>query len=344
MLQNVIAISGVVVQVLTMNPGRNFSFCACFGLGNGSGGGPVIYNEQDILNNLGDGDVISSIDGGTWTSVTCRVEQDTSRAVVVKKLQIKSGSTVDVSLNDRWQSEVNLLDSISHDNIISLAGHILRENFVLLVYDHKENGSLHQWLHADLPQLAAQGVLDWSKRRAIADGAAEGLCFLHYGRDHPIVHHNVNSTNILLDASLKPKIAGLDLARVRADQPVQIWELAASNMFGYTAPEYLTIIGATTKVDVYSIGVVLLELVTGRVANEATTDGHLAAWAGRHCNRLMGNTEDFSVVVDMAIPHRARYLKEMAAMFKLGVDCTVREPQERPSMHGVLYRLRNRGC
>ncbi|KQJ95354.1 receptor protein-tyrosine kinase CEPR1 isoform X2 [Brachypodium distachyon] len=330
-----------------MNPGRHFSLRACFGLGNGSGGGPVIYNEQDILDNLGDAEVISSINiGGIWTSVLYRVElQDTSRVVVVKKLQNERGSTVDASLNDRCQSEVNLLESIGHDNIISLAGCIPGDDSILLVYDHKENGSLNQWLHPDPPQLAAQGVLGWPTRRAIAIGAAQGLCCLHHGRNHPIVHHNINSTNILLDTGLKPKITGFDLARINLagpDQPVPIWELTAANMVGYTAPEYLTV-GATAKVDVYSFGVVLLGLVTGRVAYEPIEDGHLAAWAGTHCNRLMENTGDFSGVVDMAIPHRARYLKEMAAMFKLGVDCTVREPQERPSMHEVLYRLRNRG-
>ncbi|PNT66754.1 hypothetical protein BRADI_3g16710v3 [Brachypodium distachyon] len=292
MLQ-VIGISGVEVQVLKMNPGRHFSFRACFGLGNGSGGGPVIYNEQDIRNNLGDGDVISSIDGGTWTSELYRVQlQDTSRAV--KKLQNASGA-VDASLNDRWQSEVNLLDSISHDNIISLAGSIPRDDYILLVLDHKENGSLYQWLHPDPTQLAAQGVLGWQTRRVIAIGGAKGLCSLHHGRarNNPIVHHNINSGSILLDASLKPKIAGLDLARVSLagpDQPVPVCEPTVLNMFGLTAPEYETVVYA--KIDVYSFGVVLLELITGRVAYdyeyEDTVDGHphLATWAGRHCDRL----------------------------------------------------------
>lgn len=148
----------------------------------------------------------------------------------------------------------------------------------------------------------------------------------------------------MLDTDLKAKVACFDLAQVSLaghDQPVPIHEPTALNMFGYTAPKYATMV--TAKVDVYSFGVVLPELVTGRVANKAIVDGHLAAWAGRHCNGLMENAGDFSGIVDMAIPDRARYLKEMAAVFKLGVDCTVKEPQERPSMHEVLYRLRNRG-
>lgn len=107
--------------------------------------------------------------------------------------------------------------------------------------------------------------------------------------------------------------------------------------------EYTTAV--TSKVDVYSLGVVLLELVTGQVGNKAVADGHSATWAGNHCNRLMENAGDFSHVIDMAIsaPDRARYSKEMAATFRLGVACTDKDPRERPPMHEVLSCLRNRG-
>ncbi|XP_010234398.1 cysteine-rich receptor-like protein kinase 2 [Brachypodium distachyon] len=108
-------------------------------------------------------------------------------------------------------------------------------------------------------------------------------------------------------------------------------------MVGHTAPEYTTAL--TSKVDVYSLGVVLLELVTGRVANKAVASGHLAT----SCKRLMENTGDFSDVFDVAIPDQARYLKEMVAMFRLGVLCTHEDPQKRPTMCKVLCCLRNRG-
>lgn len=282
-------------------------------------------------------------------------------------MQNKSGP-VDASLDSRRQSEVNLLGRIGHDNIISLADWIRRDDFILIVYDRKENGSLHQWLHHD----PAERVLDWPTRRAIAVAIAGGLCCLHHGRKSPIVHHNINSTNILLDSGLKPKIAGFDFAQVNLagpDQPVPMWELTTGNMFGYTAPgrlvylhtklniviftyihgpinliaaEYATLV-TIAKVDVYSLGVLLLELVTSRVANAAVADGHLATWAGKHCNHLMENTGGFRDVIDMAIPDRVRHLKEMAAMFRLGVDCTTAKPHERPAMNKVHCRLRNHG-
>jgi hypothetical protein len=99
----------------------------------------------------------------------------------------------------------------------------------------------------------------------------------------------------------------------------------------------------TTKVDVYSFGVVLLELITGRVANQAGEDGHLATWARRHGDSLMESASGFSDIVDKSIPDPLRFLKEMTAMFQLGVDCTVKDPLERPVMSKVVSRFRSRG-
>ena len=96
------------------------------------------------------------------------------------------------------------------------------------------------------------------------------------------------------------------------------------------------------KVDTDSFGVVLLELVTGRVANGV--DGQLAIWAHDNCSELMAKKlEWFKIAVDKGIPDQARYMEEMATVFRLGVDCTVDDPQQRPSMQMALKRLRH-GC
>ena len=88
----------------------------------------------------------------------------------------------------------------------------------------------------------------------------------------------------------------------------------------------------------------MLELVTGRVANEARADGHLATWARKHFTKLMANQQEmFQSAVDRDIPDQARYMKEMATVFMLGVACTVGDPKQRPSMQMALQRLR-RGC
>ncbi|PNT66766.1 hypothetical protein BRADI_3g16758v3 [Brachypodium distachyon] len=334
-----IAISNVEVQVLKMNPGWKVSIRRCFGYSERSNRHPLIYNEQDVLNNLGDANAMSIINGGTWTSVLYRVQlPNQSRAVVVKKLQNEGGNAEYAGLTNQCQSEVNLLGSIHHNNIISLEDCFRESNFIVLVYNHKENGSLYQWLHnpADPPSWVHRGGF-WTGRR----GGASPLVPLK------------GSTTCTMDAttpsctttSTLPAYCLTLTSRPRSHASIS-HRSALPDMTSRcqsTSPLLSTCLATQLQVDVYSFGVVLPELVTGRVANKAIVDGHLAAWAGRHCNGLMENAGDFSGIVDMAIPDRARYLKEMAAVFKLGVDCTVKEPQERPSMHEVLYRLRNRG-
>ena len=104
----------------------------------------------------------------------------------------------------------------------------------------------------------------------------------------------------------------------------------------------------TEKVDVYSFGVVLLELITGRVATGPGVDGQLPIWAPRNRKELMANhLEMFKNTVDKGIPDKAKYLPEMASVFRLGVDCIVRDTQQRPSMltaHKRLCRSRRRFC
>ncbi|KAI4974207.1 hypothetical protein ZWY2020_047487 [Hordeum vulgare] len=117
------------------------------------------------------------------------------------------------------------------------------------------------------------------------------------------------------------------------DQPLPIAGLPLGN-FGYAAPEYgVAASELAEKVDTYSFGVLMLELVTGRMANEAGADGHLATWARNNFTKLMVNQQEmFQSAVDRDIPDQARYMEEMATVFMLGVDCTVGTPKQRPSM------------
>jgi len=260
-----------------------------------------------------------------------------------------------------------LLRGLCHKNVMNLvpaaasSSSNAADELVGFAYDHTENGSLDKWLHPT-PDGEWRHPLSWPTRRAVAIGVAGGLCYLHR---RGIIHHNINSSNVMLDRAFNPKIAGFGLAQKiniagpdDQDQQPTSQQLPTGN-FGYTAPDYVTMIGELTeKVDVYSFGVVLLELVTGRVANEsAVTRGvivkhqprrlrqwrlahHLPTWA----RDVMDNRGGFnSSVVDQRIPDKARYMREMAATFKLGVDCTIANAQRRPSMARVLKRLRYHG-
>ncbi|CAM0948603.1 unnamed protein product [Alopecurus aequalis] len=303
----------------------------------------IDFNDEGILNNITETNLKN-----IWASR--RMVEDGDRlylvhfqrtagiglpiTVVVKKFQNLDG-IVDADVESRWKLEMIMLAFVHHENIIKVLHAIQREDTFMLVYEYPLNGSLDYWLHRreehDMP-------LSWRQRRAIAIGVAQGLCHMHYGCNKTVVHHNINCNNILLDQELDAKISSFEVGQMDMaglNQPLPI----VAQHVGYTAPEYFRVAELMEKVDSYSFGVVLLELVTGRVANG--DDGLLAVWARNNCNELMANKhEGFKEVVDMGIPHRARYMKEMLSVFKLGVACTVVDPQERPSMLTVLGKLR----
>lgn len=256
--------------------------------------------------------------------------------VVVKKFQNMDG-IVDSNVRSRWKVERIMLAFLQHENIIKILHVIQREEDLMLVYEYAVNGSLHYWLHR---REGNDRALSWPERMGVAIGVAQGLCHMHHGCNTPVVHHNITCNNILLDQDLNPKISSFGVGQLNAElnQPLPIVDLQVGD-FGYSAPDYALLGTLTEKVDTYSFGVVLLELVTGRVAYG--DDGVLAVWARNNCNHLMANKRElFKEVVDMGIPHQAWYMKEISTVFKLGVACTLVEAKQRPSMRTVLKKLR----
>nr|CAB3459566.1 unnamed protein product [Digitaria exilis] len=197
------------------------------------------------------------------------------------------------SLDELWtrSSSASILCNIRHNNIVRLLCCLSSAESKLLVYDYMDNGSLDAWLHGDVhcaghSMARARPVLrvplDWPTRLIVAVGAAQGLCYMHHDCSPPIVHRDVKTSNILLDSEFRAKVADFGLARmlVQAGEPNTMSAVAGS--FGYMAPEYAYTRRVNEKVDVYSFGVVLLELTTGRKANDGGELGCLAEWARHH--------------------------------------------------------------
>ncbi|CAN6330744.1 unnamed protein product [Urochloa humidicola] len=157
---------------------------------------------------------------------------------------------------------------------------------------------------------------------------------MHHDCSPPIIHRDIKTSNILLDSEFRAKVADFGLARIlmRAGEPNTMSAVAGS--FGYLAPEYAYTRKVNEKVDVYSFGVVLLELTTGKKANDGGELGCLAEWA-RHHYQSGASILD---VIDKSIRY-AEYPSEIETVFRLGVQCTGTLPLTRPTMEDVLRIL-----
>ncbi|PUZ60301.1 hypothetical protein GQ55_4G112700 [Panicum hallii var. hallii] len=295
------------------------------------------FAESDVLRGIREENVIGSGGSGKVYRIHLGTggrdeESGGGRMVAVKR--IWNSRKVDEKLDKEFESEVKVLGSIRHNNIVKLLCCISSQEAKLLVYEYMENGSLDRWLH-HRGREGAPAPLDWPTRLAIAVDAARGLSYMHHGCGQPIVHRDVKSSNILLGPDFQAKIADFGLARMlaKAGEPESV--SAIGGTFGYMPPEYGYMSRVSEKVDVYSFGVVLLELATGKVANDSGAELCLAEWAWRRYQE----GPPFNDVADVEVRDDTACLQDVLSVFTLGVICTGEEPQARPSMKDVLHQL-----
>ncbi|XP_050388124.1 receptor-like protein kinase HSL1 [Argentina anserina] len=295
------------------------------------------FTTSKILSGLTESNVIGS--GGSGKVYRVPVNR-TGDFVAAKRIWTNK-KIMEERLEKEFLAEVKILSSIRHANIVKLMCCISSETSKLLVYEYSDNRSLDRWLNkknrpplSNLSSSVHHAVLDWRKRLQIAVGAAEGLCYMHHDCVPPIVHRDVKSSNILLDSDFNAKLADFGLAKMLVKQGDLATMSAVAGSFGYMAPEYAHSTRVNEKIDVYSFGVILLELATGREPNDGDEHTSLAEWTRRHA-------QEGKPIAD-ALDHnvkKPRYLDEMTAVFKLGIMCTETLPLNRPSMKEVLHIL-----
>ncbi|CAJ1973926.1 unnamed protein product [Sphenostylis stenocarpa] len=285
--------------------------------------------EINFLSSLTDNNLIGS---GGFGKVYRIASNRPGEYVAVKK--IWNCKDVDDKLEKEFQAEVEILGNIRHSNIVKLLCCYSSENSKLLVYEYMENQSLDKWLHAE--KKTSPTGLSWPTRLNIAIGAAQGLCYMHHECSPPVIHRDVKSSNILLDSEFRAKIADFGLAKMLA-KPGELHTMSTlAGSFGYIPPEYAYSTKINEKVDAYSFGVVLLELVTGRKPNLGGENAYsLVEWAWEHFTKGKNLTDAFDEDVK-----EQRYAEEMTNVFKLGLLCTSSLPSTRPSTKEILQVLR----
>ncbi|XP_055820506.1 receptor-like protein kinase HSL1 [Solanum dulcamara] len=291
---------------------------------------------EDILSSLKDENIIGN--GGSGKVYRVVIDQ-TGNTYAVKS--IGHGEKSGGRPQKEFLAEVRTLGSIRHNNIVKLMCCISSADRKLLVYEYFEKQSLDKWLHGKKrtasPGQSSTPSLDWRKRLNIAIGAAQGLCYMHHHCTRPIIHRDIKSSNILLDSEFNAKLADFGLAKIlarRDDDPETASGVAGT--FGYIAPEYASTFKVNVKTDIYSYGVVLLELTTGRGPIVREEQMNLAQWA-EQCYRE-GNS--ILEALDEEVME-ASNLEQMRSVFKLGVMCTGASPSGRPSMKEVCYVLQS---
>ncbi|CAA0828527.1 Cysteine-rich receptor-like protein kinase 42 [Striga hermonthica] len=248
------------------------------------------------------------------------------KTVAVKRLFFSTRQWVDEFFN-----EVNLISGIEHKNLVKLLGCSIEGPESLLVYEFVPNRSLEEHLF----DTSKSRTLSWKERYNIIVGTAEGIAFLHGGCEHRIIHRDIKSSNILLDENFEPKIADFGLARGFAADKTHL-STGIAGTLGYMAPEYLVKGQLTEKADVYSYGVLVLEIVCSR-KNNAFMEGSgsllQAVWNHFKTDRL-------PEAVDPCLKGEFPAMEASKAL-KIGLLCAQASVTERPSMAEVVQMLTN---
>ncbi|KAG8503534.1 hypothetical protein CXB51_001503 [Gossypium anomalum] len=277
-----------------------------------------------------------------------RGKLDDGREVAVKKLSHSSRQG-----KKEFENEARLLARVQHRNVVNLLGYCVHGAEKLLVYEYVTNESLDKLLF----KSNRKTELDWKRRYEIISGVARGLLYLHEDSHNRIIHRDIKAGNILLDDKWVPKIADFGMARLFPEDQTHVnTRVAGTN--GYMAPEYVMNGRLSAKADVFSFGVVVLELISGQRNSSFNldVDAHsLLEWITRapelsfpnlsfgHLQRAYklykkGKSLEFMdpVLASSAVP------EQVAMCIQIGLLCTQGDPQLRPDMRRVVILLSKR--
>ncbi|KAG8036287.1 hypothetical protein GUJ93_ZPchr0182g2751 [Zizania palustris] len=272
------------------------------------------FNESRKLGEGGFGPVYKGLLGG--------------QEVAVKRLAKGSNQGL-----GELKNELVLVAKLHHKNLVRLVGVCLEEGEKLLVYEYMSNKSLDTFLF----DKEKRKRLDWATRFKIIEGVTRGLQYLHQDSQKKIIHRDMKASNVLLDADMNPKIGDFGLARLFAQDQTRDVTNRIIGTFGYMSPEYVMYGQYSTKSDVFSFGVLVIEIVTGQSRNkkpcfsEQSEDIINIVW--RH--RVEGNIAE---MIDHSLG-RNYSETEVLKCVNIALLCIQQNPVDRPTMADVMVLL-----
>nr|XP_043632812.1 serine/threonine-protein kinase PCRK1-like [Erigeron canadensis] len=236
-----------------------------------------------------------------------------------------------------WITEVNVLGFVDHPNLVKLVGYCAEDDERgiqrLLVYEYMQNKSVQDHLSSRV-----QTPLPWSTRLKIAQDAARGLAYLHEEMEFQIIFRDFKSSNILLDENWNAKLSDFGLARLGPLDGLSHVSTAVVGTVGYAAPEYIQTGRLTYKSDVWSFGVFLYELITGRRPldlNKPKNEQKLLDWVRPH---ISSDLRKFQLILDPRLEGNYS-LKSAQKLAAVANKCLLKQPRMRPRMSQVLDML-----
>eukprot|EP00262_Sarcandra_glabra_P020457 TRINITY_DN8144_c0_g1_i1.p1 TRINITY_DN8144_c0_g1~~TRINITY_DN8144_c0_g1_i1.p1 ORF type:complete len:648 (+),score=75.69 TRINITY_DN8144_c0_g1_i1:120-2063(+) len=284
------------------------------------------FKYEDLRKATNDFDLSNKLGQGAYGSVYKGILPD-GREIAVKRLFFNTTQWVEQFFN-----EVNLISGVQHKNLVKLLGCSIGGPESLLVYEYLRNTSLDHFLFDSFKKVA----LDWGRRFDIIVGTAEGLAYLHEASEVRIIHRDIKASNILLDERFKPKIADFGLARYFGEDQSHL-STGVAGTLGYMAPEYVVHGQLTEKADIYSYGVLVLEVVTGRKNNNSISTSE----ESYSLMSLMWAHYTSKTLTEMIDPHLRGQCseQEILKVFHVGLLCTQALPSLRPPMWKVVEML-----
>ncbi|MCD7470283.1 hypothetical protein HAX54_010012 [Datura stramonium] len=254
------------------------------------------------------------------------VMEDNSR-VAIKNLLNNRGQA-----EREFKVEVEAIGRVRHKNLVRLLGYCAEGAHRMLVYEYLDNGNLEQWLHGD---VGPSSPLTWEIRMDIILGTAKGLTYLHEGLEPKVVHRDIKSSNILLDKQWNPKVSDFGLAKLLGAEKSYI-TTRVMGTFGYVAPEYASTGMLNERSDVYSFGILIMEIITGRnPVDYSRPPGEvtLVDWL-----KVMVSNRNAEGVLDPKLPEKpsSRALKRVLLV---ALRCVDPNAQKRPKMGHVIHML-----
>ncbi|XP_065851883.1 probably inactive leucine-rich repeat receptor-like protein kinase IMK2 [Euphorbia lathyris] len=280
--------------------------------------GPFAFTADDLLC------ATAEIMGKSTYGTAYKATLEDGNEVAVKRLREKTTKG-----QKEFENEAAALGKIRHPNLLALRAYYLGpKGEKLLVFDYMPKGSLASFLHGRGPETP----IEWGTRMNIAIGVARGVNYLH--TEENIIHGNLTSSNILLDEQTNAHIADIGLSRLTT-AAANTNVIATAGTMGYQAPELSKLKNANTKTDVYSFGVILLELLTGKSPGEPTNGMDLPQWVAS-----IVKEEWTHEVFDLELTRAVNTIgDQLLNTLKLALHCVDPSPSVRPQLQQVVHQL-----